>query len=127
MRELKTSLETQKARLSVRITHLRRLQVNARRRTTNTANRRQGVECLGGISSRSDGIKPPSGEDVRSFWSGVIGAKGNFDLSEPEIREWCGTHREAFPEDLPDCQLWGQVVRKLKGWKAPDNDGICGF
>jgi len=118
LRELKTPLETQKARLRVRITQLRRLRALAQRRTTNTAYRRQGIGCLSGKPSRSNGIKPLSAEDVRSFWSGVVGVESHFDLSEPAIRELCGTYRGAFPsavEDWPDCQLWGLVVRKLKG------------
>ena len=27
----------------------------------------------------------------------------------------------------PDHQVWGLVVRKLKGWKAPGHDSICGL
>ena len=86
LRELEASLETQKARLRVRVTQLRRLRANARSKAINAAYRRQGKKCLSSRSSRPEGVQSPSPEDIRSYWSSVIGVEGHFDLSNRAIR-----------------------------------------
>jgi len=61
----------------------------------------------------------------------MIGAEGHFDLFDPAIQQWCGTRRGGgFPSEdtaMPNHQIWDLVTRKLKGWKEPCHDRICGF
>jgi len=84
-----------------------------RSKAINTAYWRQGLQCLSSKSSRLNKGKSPSPEDVRSYWSGVIGVESHFDLSNPAIWKWCGIHMgTAFPQAetaMPDHQIWHLV------------------
>ena len=50
---------------------------------------------------------------------------------DPAVATWCEEASEAsipvVEADSVDHSLWGSVVKKLRSWKAPGRDGICGY
>ena len=129
--ELVSVLEDKKARLRVRVTQMHRLRASARSRSSNAAYRRDGPKSLCSGSGTDTTIKPPSASEVSEYWSSVIGVGASWDPEDPAVSSWCEAASEAtipaIEADSVDLSLWGSVVKKLRSWKAPGRDGICGF
>jgi len=126
--ELVTMLETKKARLRVRVTQLRKLRANAKSRAINTAYRRQGPSCLRSGSGGEQGVQPPSASRVSDYWNSVIGVQGDWEPNEAVV-SWMFESAAPCPQGVEPVapQLWGSVVNRLRSWKAPGRDGICGY
>ena len=132
MRELQVALATKKARLRVRVTQLRRQRANDKCKAINTAYRQHGPSCLSSMP-RGDkvGINHPTADEVSQFWKGVIRVEGDFDSASDEtLAAWIlGDSDTPVPRDIEpvNIEVWGKAMRRVKSWKAPGRDGICGF
>ena len=125
------SLETKKAKLSVRASQLRRLRASSRSSSINSDYRRHGPSCLSRRpGGGTDGIQHPSADEVSGFWESVIGVEGEWDPQDPDLVDWTLGRMDALTPSMMepiDRNIWGKVVKKLNSWKATGRNGMCGF
>ena len=71
--------------------------------------------------------------EVKKFCGGIWDVKGRYETDHEAMKEWKKNAREISAWAKTDNILedrdarWGQVVRKMPGWKAPGPDKIHGW
>jgi len=64
-------------------------------------------------------VQPPKPDDIRSYWSGIIGMEGHFDLSNPAIQQWCRlSFKGQYNAQPPDLGPGDPKAERLEGTRS---------
>ena len=89
---------------------------------------REGVRSLTNRGREAAPQGKPTKSDVKSFWEGVIGEPGNYNLNDPNIKRWReSVSQSKRTEACLEPSEWQGLVRKTRPWKAPGPDTIVAF
>jgi hypothetical protein len=68
---------------------------------------------------------------IRRYWKSIVGKKKNFQDNNQKLADWkhslSGIPEDTNIRDNLTTEMWQEVIRKLKPWKASGPDGIQGF
>jgi Reverse transcriptase (RNA-dependent DNA polymerase) len=68
---------------------------------------------------------------IRRYWKNIVGVKKNFHANNQQLADWkqslSGVPRDGDLRDNLTMEMWQEVMKKLKSWKASGPDGIQGF
>ena len=82
-------------------------------------------------SNGEDGSDSTNIHKIRRYWKNIVGVKKNFQVDNQHLADWkqslSGVSRDGNVRDHLTTELWQEVMRKLKPWKASGPDGIQGF
>jgi hypothetical protein len=75
--------------------------------------------------------KAPNVHQVRDYWKDIVGMEKSFNSEDKDLVTWAKTlARSPERSNLKKCfspELWREVLRKAKPWKAHGPDGIQSF
>lgn len=130
LRELRIILTEEKGLLNVRASQARGLRERLKYEAAQFEFAEKGPKCLEGVgpSPAMTDQKAPSANEISRFWGGLLGVAGEFNLDDPAFKKWKRSAEASVAEEGESWSsvddVWEQVLKKAKNWRAPGPDRI---
>lgn len=93
--------------------------------------RRMPAKMILHDTGKKDKEEPPNLNNIRGYWQKIVGVSKPFNSTDRDLVAWkqsltLQTEEDDLKKRLSQ-ELWDEVVKKAKPWKAHGPDGLQGF